>query len=238
MVSPNMATGQAFGSSYKWRWIPSNMEKYERFKNTLLHGEDWGLGHRYFAIYWIDFGREDGGGHDDDKDTNRLYSPMFENSPVLHAERNLLEHLRLLWSVVMKNKVCSITIFQNASPCNSCSKCYGRQLATMKDEMPRGMDLEITVIFSSFYNVRQPSCIRQQHYHLQDVSEVHSRNNLSELRKLKDAGIGLRTTGYEDWVHLQKALQLPNTYHDQAYKLSARKREDDTLREDLSILLG
>ncbi|XP_076469211.1 uncharacterized protein LOC143299719 isoform X2 [Babylonia areolata] len=172
MVSPNMATGQAFGSSYKWRWIPSNMEKYERFKNTLLHGEDWGLGHRYFAIYWIDFGREDGGGHDDDKDTNRLYSPMFENSPVLHAERNLLEHLRLLWSVVMKNKVCSITIFQNASPCN------------------------------------------------------------------RDAGIGLRTTGYEDWVHLQKALQLPNTYHDQAYKLSARKREDDTLREDLSILLG
>ena len=99
-----------FGLSSKSGWVASNQDRYERFKNTLVHGEDWGIGLKYFAMYWIHL-RHYGG----DKP---LYSPMFENEQYTHAETKLLEHLSLQWSAMKPASVKSLTIMQNASPCN------------------------------------------------------------------------------------------------------------------------
>ena len=75
-----------------------------------MHGEDWGLGLKYFAIYWFDICHR--GGHEP------LYSPMFENEQYTHAEMKLLDHLDLQWSAIKPGSVLSLTIMQNASPCD------------------------------------------------------------------------------------------------------------------------
>nr|KAG5702758.1 hypothetical protein BaRGS_003632 [Batillaria attramentaria] len=75
---------------------------------ALVHGEDWSVGIKYFAVYWLKFY----GGND------LLHSPMFENTDQ-HAEDNLLRHLRLQLSVINMDRLESLTIMQSSSPCHT-----------------------------------------------------------------------------------------------------------------------
>ncbi|KAK7113312.1 uncharacterized protein [Littorina saxatilis] len=218
--------------SCKSGWVPSNHEKYERFKDTLMHGEDWGMGLKYFAMYWINLGYLGG--------VKRLYSPMFENGPspmiedgqLYHAERNLLDHLVLQLSALRWDSVRGLVILQNASPCSRCSREYKDKLgAIARNGVP------VTIVFSSFYNIRRPSCVKDSHSHLSDILEEQSFSHLQELKNLKAANILLETTELKDWKRLREALQLPNTFNEEVYRLSARKREDDALKEDLRLLM-
>jgi hypothetical protein len=82
-----------------------------------MRGEKHPSGKTYLAIYWLKF---------EGVDDNSLCSPLFENDHVnsasgpignRHAEDHLLKHLLVQLSVVNQERLHSVTIMQNSSPC-------------------------------------------------------------------------------------------------------------------------
>ena len=86
---------------------PTNLQRYELFEKALMCGEK-SCGKKYLAIYWLDF-RHDVHAF--------LPSPLFENDKEEHAEGRLLAHLILQLYAISKDRLKSITIMQNSSPC-------------------------------------------------------------------------------------------------------------------------
>ena len=87
---------------------PTNLQRYELFEKALMCGEK-SCGKKYLAIYWLDFR------HDVHAS---LPSPLFENDKEEHAEGRLLAHLILQLYAISKDRLKSITIMQNSSPCS------------------------------------------------------------------------------------------------------------------------
>ena len=87
---------------------PTNLRRYELFEKALMCGEK-SCGKKYLAIYWLDFR------HDVHAS---LPSPLFENDKEEHAEGRLLAHLILQLYAISKDRLKSITIMQNSSPCS------------------------------------------------------------------------------------------------------------------------
>nr|KAG5702757.1 hypothetical protein BaRGS_003631 [Batillaria attramentaria] len=72
-----------------------------------MHGEDWNVGQKYFAIYWLHI-----------RGQGEIPSAMFENDEN-HAEINLLRHLTAFLPAIGNGMLLSVTIMQNGSPCSS-----------------------------------------------------------------------------------------------------------------------
>lgn len=89
---------------------PTNLQRYELFEKALMCGEK-SCGKKYLAIYWLDFQ------HNSDVHAS-LPSPLFENDKEQHAEGRLLAHLILQLYAISKDRLKSITIMQNSSPCS------------------------------------------------------------------------------------------------------------------------
>ena len=99
----NVRPPNVYGPSFKSH-PPTNLHRYELFEKALMCGEKPNYGKTYLAIYWVDFGET-------------LHSPLFENDQYGHAEEYLLNHLQRQLSVISRDRLKSITIMQNASPC-------------------------------------------------------------------------------------------------------------------------
>ncbi|KAK7113311.1 uncharacterized protein [Littorina saxatilis] len=204
---------------------PTNRQRYELFEMMLMCGVET-YKKKYFAIYWLHFGSDDG--------ETMLHSPLFENDSSLHAEEALLKYLRIQLPVTKRETLKSITITQNASPCFRCAKGYREELKTLVDS-----GVEVSVVFSSFHWIRRLSCRHQGHWHRLVPIYSHEQN-IEGLQKLRDAGIAVRTTQYEDWRRLCYALQVPPPDYlseQQLYHGSARGQEDTSLHDDLEHVL-
>ena len=70
-------------------------------------------GKTYLAIYWLEF---------EGLDATPLHSPLFENTKGGHVEEHLVKHVLLQLSVTDRDRLKSITIMQNASPCRRYNK--------------------------------------------------------------------------------------------------------------------
>lgn len=217
---------------------PTNLERFRLFESMLRchghSGETKADYKTYLAIYWLEFS---------DLDTH-LTSPLFENNASGHAENYLLEHLKLQLKIVPQERLKSIVIMQNASPCSECAKSY---LEAMKDVLERNSEVQITIAFSSFHWLRRLSCRHEEHRHQFIPKEVHQENRegLRNLR-LHDAVSGadvitVRTTCYEDWRKLCTALQIPFLVWLQSvetYNKSVRGQNDHHLKDDLQEIFS
>lgn len=200
----------------------SNEERYDRFVTTFLHGSDWTAGTRYFAIYWLTF-----------RDKQRqLFSPLFENGDGTCAESHLMDHLRLQISVISRDKLVEICVFQNSSPCARCSSRYETELSGLITHS----GVRVTVVFSSMYRIKRLSCESRCHGH--SIYDYQHTQNKAGLLKLRQCGIQLSTPTFQDWKKLRNALQLPKNLLERYYIISSRKEEDDLLKEDLQIILN
>ena len=85
---------------------PTNLRRYELFEKGSRCGQGF-VGKIYLAMYWMEFQEPD----------VTLHSPLFENTKEGHVEKHLLEHVLRQLSVTNKERLKSITIMQNASPC-------------------------------------------------------------------------------------------------------------------------
>ena len=85
---------------------PTNFHRFELFEKGSRCGEK-SFSKTYLAIYWMNFEEPD----------VTIHSPLFENTKDGHVEKYLVEHMLLHLSVVSKDRLKSITIMQNASPC-------------------------------------------------------------------------------------------------------------------------
>nr|KAG5702756.1 hypothetical protein BaRGS_003630 [Batillaria attramentaria] len=161
---------------------------------------------------------------------------MFENDAEKHAEEHLLDHLRLLLSVIDKDKLVSLTILQNSSPCARCAELYTND--ELLTELAGHPDVNVELVFSSIHRVRRPSCRWKHHGHVDDIDVDEHKDNLDGLKTLSLAGFQLRATNDGDWAELRSALQLPNTSYQGDYDqgTSSRHEEDCTLEEDLEYL--
>ncbi|KAK7113310.1 uncharacterized protein [Littorina saxatilis] len=204
---------------------PTNLERYKLFEILLTCGVET-YGKKYLAIYWLHFGSEEG--------ETMLHSPLFENASSLHAEEALLKYLRNQLPVTKRETLKSIIIMQNASPCSGCAKGYREELKTLVDS-----GVEVSVVFSSFHWIRRLSCRHQGHRHRLVPIYSHEQN-IEGLQKLRDAGIAVRTTQYEDWRRLCSALQVPPPDYlcaQEHYHSSARGQEDTSVHYDLEHIL-
>ena len=107
---PPPTVQQTVNQTVNQTWLPpTNLERFRLFEEALMCGVKF-FGKKYLAIYWLDFRR-------DDVDAS-LHSPLFENDKCGHAEGYLLNHLGLQLSIISRDRLKSITIMQNASPCS------------------------------------------------------------------------------------------------------------------------
>ncbi|XP_076447220.1 uncharacterized protein LOC143284459 isoform X2 [Babylonia areolata] len=202
---------------------PTNEERYRLFANMLRCGEKT-YGKTYLAIYWLQFS---------DRDTP-LSSPLFENNSNGHAEDYLLEHLQLQLDVVNQERLQSVFIMQNASPCWKCAENY----MTLRDQM-KGNDVKIVLVFSAFHWLRRLSCRHDGHRH-KFISKERHEENREGLRNLCKSSFLVRTTEFHDWRRLCTALQIPfppAMQCEESYHGSPRGQEDDRLKGDLEEIL-
>ncbi|XP_070187729.1 uncharacterized protein [Littorina saxatilis] len=227
---PGPAAGMDEGSQFPVRpclnlYPPTNLERYDLFEKAWMCGETPNT-RQYLAIYWLHFC---------DKDSD-LHSPLFENDRNEHAEAHMMNHLLLLLSAVNREKLKSITIMQNSSPCSKCADRCRQALEGLKKES----DVEVSIAFSSFHWVRRTSCRDEGHRHPHVDINKHQQNTRG-LRALREAGFTVRTTCYDDWKRLCKALQVPLPVYkstEQNYTMSARGEADVNMREDLANIMS
>lgn len=148
----------------------------------------------------------------------------------VHAEDEVLDYLEnlLRYRALRPQR---LKLFLSASPCQRCSQRIITFLNTAR--WCYGVTLEMEVVFSSFYQIRRPSCesnpacrnhLPSYHDHVAQVA------GLKQLYCTQ--GVILRTFNYQDWLYLGNFLNLTT------FNIRCRQYEDDLLRREFYQIMG
>ncbi|KAK7499824.1 hypothetical protein BaRGS_00008915 [Batillaria attramentaria] len=173
-----------------------------------------------------------------------------------HAERNMVDELTREYLTNTSDDTdkpfLRIAMYVNYSPCNGDSNCAAA-VKEFHEKASEKYEVSMEMVFVGLYYIRRPSCYYNgqegaptrpcTHYSLR-LSEDESRQHISGLRTLRDAGINLRTFEDRDWETLINYLVIERDgdrselqgQMDEAR--DRRRKEDEYMRQDFEAIFG
>ena len=166
--------------------------------------------------------------------TVTIFARNEKRSPTtrpIHAEENLIVKLRAFLLRLRDTgggivTAVTVTVWINFSPCFQCSY---RLINFIHEMNTKKVNMSVEIVFPYLYRVRRGYCERHCRHTL--PSEIDHARNVQGLRRLRRAGVFLKTFDEEEWIRLGEVLRIH-------YRVPEnRTRDDVNIRQDFLNLM-